>query len=341
MPSLHNFWKLKASVRSTAGCQGGRLKPLFDKGTATARSTKPFAAGSPTPSGSAPSRPFVSSFFSKFFSTNRTSPADHPPTVVNQGHHLQEKALSTTEALSRVFATPSIHGPLLQSCGYIPLEGGGEATGNSLRELSEKGLFLLTGQLPGESRVQKEKKNITKQVITSVSSEQQDVWKERRIWDRNSITDLDSGAEIGGLRYEGKKVTRTEQKVKVTSSLDELFDGKENAERVERGEAVEKSGKANHVDRRLLESFAIQGALGLQHVFNRSIAFHFLHLGTSLPSVGDVYVRALHDASLASADSPGLVLDPNQKVDSSEECDRSSDQYVLKPLVRMCKQLKD
>jgi len=68
---------------------------------------------------------------SKLFSTSRGSTADHSPMTTNLGNYAREKkALSATTALSLVISTPSIHGPLVQSCWGHPtsLDGGVHVT---------------------------------------------------------------------------------------------------------------------------------------------------------------------------------------------------------------------
>lgn len=338
MPSLHNLWKLKASFRSTSSgykgelaSSGSRLKPVFEKKStlSSCNSAKSSSGGASVPSSpaspAAPSRhPFVSSFFSKFFSTSRTPAADHrQPSTVDPIHH---QSLTATEALTRVFATPSIHGPLLQSCGYTTaLECAGDVScsNSSLRE--EKGLSLLSVQLPGRSHLQKEKRNVSKQVIALFSSTTPDNLRERTWYDRDSFAEPNGAVEEGGFKYEAK-VSRTDTRLMVTSSIKDAFEGKENSDPAERGDVTGKRGNYNQLDWRVLEKFAVQGALGIQQVLNWSFAYHFLQPGPSLPAVGESFRRTLHDVSLAGAESPGSVADENHEAEYSEEQSRNSDQ---------------
>lgn len=339
MPSLHNLWKLKASFRSTSSgykgelaSSGSRLKPVFEKETtlSSCNNAKSSSGGAssvpPSPtSPAAPSRhPFVSSFFSKFFSTSRTPAADHhQPSTVDPIHH---QSLSATEALTRVFATPSIHGPLLQSCGYTTaLECAGDVNGSSSTLREDKGLSLLSVQLPGRSRLQKEKRNVSKQVVALFSSATPDNMRERTWYDRDFFPESNGAVEEGGLKYEAK-VSRTDTRMMVTSSIKDVFEGKENSDPAERGDVAGKRGNYNQLDWRVLEKFAVQGALGIQQALNWSFAYHFLQPGASLPAVGESFRRTLHDVSLAGAESPGSVADENHEAEYSEEQSRNSDQ---------------
>lgn len=223
MASLHKFWKLKASLRSTTGYKGdlaqiGRSKPVFDKDAPSALYTKPFVTESATtPGGCSPlQHPYVFSFFRKFFSSSRTPVADHNPSTV---YSSKPQALSPSEALSRVLSVPSIHTPLLERCRDSSQEGTRELTGSSLRELWNTGLSFLTGQQPGVS-FQETRKNALKLVVSSISSGPFNEWKEQRFSDRSSTMDTDGVLDAEALLQKTKKLAPLDSRTLVTKGVD-------------------------------------------------------------------------------------------------------------------------
>lgn len=213
MPSLHNFWKLRASLRPSSGgykadlLQAGRLKTVFEKGSSSLpRNTRPPSplhshSGSSSPPSSR--HPSVSAFLSKLFSTSRGSTADHSPVTASPGNYAREKkALSATAALSRVISTPSIHGPLVQSCGGYPtsLDGGVHVT-----------VSTTTPRLPQESwreHLNCEKSICKDHAICTAAEETQEEWKEQRLGPRENVTDLDASSKLSIISFEAKKELR-------------------------------------------------------------------------------------------------------------------------------------
>ncbi len=147
--------------------------------------------------------------------------------------------VSSTEAVSRVFATPSVHGPLLQSrSGYSSLDGGEEGSSGgscsrsssscSLREFSEKSCFLvLTGDhhhQPGSERFHGETSSAGSKcgvrVLLASQKKLEAGGKERR-WRRDGLLNsADAGIDFlgGGLGFEGKEERRWRDDVVVLTS---------------------------------------------------------------------------------------------------------------------------
>ncbi|KAH8945718.1 hypothetical protein BDL97_12G054800 [Sphagnum fallax] len=258
MPSLLNkLWKLKASVvrssssaRRTAGYlllqeegRGGGGSWNFGN-----RSNNPLFLSS---SSSSRYHVFAFSFWSRFFTKTRSSSAagkNHSSAVSAAESSSSVAArdcggggggVSSTEAVSRVFATPSVHGPLLQSRnGYSSLDGGEEGSGGgscsrsssscSLREFSEKSCFLvLTGDhhhQPGSERFHVETSSGGSKsgvrVLLSSQKKLEAGGKERR-WRRDGLLNsADAGIDFlgGGLGFEGKEERRWRDDVAVLTS---------------------------------------------------------------------------------------------------------------------------
>ncbi len=225
MPSLHNFWKLRASLRPSSGgykadlLQAGRLKTVFEKGSSTSpRNTRPSSplhshSGSSSPPSSR--HPSVSAFLSKLFSTSRGSTADHSPVTANPGNYAREKkALSAIAALSRVISTPSIHDPLVQSCGGYPtsLDGGVHVT-----------VSTTTSRLPQESwreHLNCEKSICKDHAICTAAEETQEEWKEQRLGPRENVTGLDASSKLSIISFETKKELRILHSAKISNIVD-------------------------------------------------------------------------------------------------------------------------
>lgn len=195
MASVHKFWKLKGSIRSTAGYKGdlsqiGRTKPVFDKETPGAGHAKRSVAESATALGgcSPLHHPFVFSFFGKFVSSSRTLAADSNTSTV---YSSKFQALSPSEAFSRLLSIPSVCSPLLDRYRYSSLDGTRELSGSSLRQI---GLHSPSGQLAGVSS-QKARRNALKLVgNVAVASGSSNVGKEQRFFDRSTTVDIIDGA---------------------------------------------------------------------------------------------------------------------------------------------------
>ncbi|KAH8955635.1 hypothetical protein BDL97_08G151000 [Sphagnum fallax] len=300
MPSLHNFWKLRASLRPSSGgykadlLQAGRLKTVFEKGSSSSpRNTRPSFplhshSGSSLPP--SPRHPSVSAFLSKLFSTSRGSTADHSPVTASPGNYAREKkALSATAALSRVISTPSIHGPLVQSCGGYPtsLDGGVHVA-----------VSTTTSRLPQESwreHLNCEKSICKDHAICTAAEETQEEWKEQRLGPIENVTDLDASSKLSIISFEAKKELRILHSAKISNIVDEFTVRRKisgEGERLETG--------------RVFERITIQGAQGIQNVFSQSIPFRFFHSGTTSPVVGKYASFARTNLS-----SLGLALDQN------------------------------
>ncbi len=269
MPSLLNkLWKLKASVvrssssaRKTAGYLllqeegrgggGARGGGSWNFGN---RSNNPLFLSSSS-SSSSRYHVFAFSFWSRFFTKTWSSSAagkNHSSAVSAAESSISVAArdcggagggggVSSTEAVSRVFATPSVHGPLLQSrSGYSSLDGGEEGSGGgscsrsssscSLREFSEKSCFLvLTGDhhhQPGSERFHGETSSgVSKRGVRVLLASQKKLeagGKERR-WRRDGLLNsADVGIDFlgGGLGFEGKEERRWRDDVVVLTSND-------------------------------------------------------------------------------------------------------------------------
>ncbi|CAM6024437.1 unnamed protein product [Sphagnum balticum] len=225
MPSLHNFWKLRASLRPSSGgykadlLQAGRLKTVFEKGSSSSpRNTRPSSplhshSGSSSPPSSR--HPSVSAFLSKLFSTSRGSTADHSPVTASPGNYAREKkALSATAALSRVISTPSIHDPLVKSCGGYPtsLDGGVHVT-----------VSTTTTRLPQESwreHLNCEKSICKDHAICTAAEETQEEWKEQRLGPRENVTGLDASSKLSIISFEAKKELRILHSAKISNIVD-------------------------------------------------------------------------------------------------------------------------
>ncbi len=249
MPSLLNkLWKLKASVvrsSSSARRTAGYLL-LQEEGRGGGGGSWNFGNRSNNPlflsSSSSSSRyhVFAFSFWSRFFTKTRSSSAagkNHSSAVSAAESSSSVAArdcgggggVSSTEAVSRVFATPSVHGPLLQNRnGYSSLDGREEGSGGgscsrsssscSLREFSEKSCFLvLTGDhhhQPGSERFHVETSSggskCGVRVLLSSQKKLEAGGKERR-WRRDGLLNsADAGIDFlgGGLGFEGKEERR-------------------------------------------------------------------------------------------------------------------------------------
>lgn len=324
MPSLHTFWKLKASLKSTSGYkgelfQGGRVKPLFGKGSPSARNTKPSVTGSSTtPGGYQPSRhPFVPSFFSKFFSSSRTPSADHNPASFDSS---KQQALTASEAVSRVFATPSVHGPLLNSSSCNALETAREASCSSLQELSETGLYLLTGQLSGGVPSQKRDRKVPKQVVTSLSSGPQNVWKEQRVCDGGITTDTTGSVGNEAFIPSLRKIVSPDSRALVARSFDGLDEGHGGPDLQE----VD-VGTVSLLHCAPLDKSTRHISLAFRKSFYHSIARHLFHPRMSLFVEEHVHVKSMSNPRLASTESPGSVVDGPHEIDYTKDQPRNLD----------------
>ncbi|CAM6079667.1 unnamed protein product [Sphagnum tenellum] len=374
MPSLLNkLWKLKASVvrSSSSARRTAGYFLLQEEGRGGGGGSWNFGNRSNNPlflsSSSSSSRyhVFAFSFWSRFFTKTRSSSAagkNHSSAVSAAESSSSVAArdcgggggVSSTEAVSRVFATPSVHGPLLQSRnGYSSLDGGEEGSGGgscsrsscscSLREFSEKSCFLvLTGDhhhQPGSERFHVEPSSggskCGVRVLLSSQKKLEAGGKDRR-WRRDGLLNsADAGIDFlgGGLGFE----TRTSILRIVdggTRKHDEDFHGGRTMKTTEELENGGATFYCSGDDQIALEKFAIGGGAPRrtqQHFFNwSSSAFPFSHfIGSSLPAAATniQHVRLLHDLH-AGADfsTPGSVSNQNHEPEILEGQERDPDQ---------------
>ncbi|KAL2635778.1 hypothetical protein R1flu_007257 [Riccia fluitans] len=347
MPSLHKILKLKAGVRASLQLEAqGKVRLVslrsskagWQKGKQQVNSPeKPV----PRECNPAPSSPpsFVNSFVSSF-SCGVPSPATSAkPTSVSYSastldlkNGKKERSLTATAAISRVISTPSVHGQFRHS-SQILIDG---CDVDKNRDLSEKDLFVVPG------RTAKEVLGRLKDAFTSESGDRvssrkadrgssrystskQEVWKERRWRDltteardeslgRFPAPDCKPGSEILGERVEC-----TEYSVKSVNARSEVKSSTGTGSYHEKNLVqVEDAGKRGKGDGNVEPS-----SLG------RSSPGPGLSPGNKpsnntgiLPRFGELFVRALHDVSLAGE---GLSL---ERLSDGESPERQSEQPV-------------
>ncbi|KAG6550728.1 hypothetical protein Mapa_007825 [Marchantia paleacea] len=366
MPSLHKFLKLKAGVRATVQLEGqgkGRLLLLRssknDKSPGWQKGKQSVCApGKPVdcdanPSSSRPS--FVNSFVSAFSpGAGPAGPSSVPysASTLDLKNGKKERGLTATAAISRVISTPSVHGQFRQSSQLL-IDG---SDSDKSRDLSEKGLFVAPGRTAKEvlGRVKDAFTNESGERLFSkrtdkgssrnaLSSFKQELWKERRWRDLSFEARDDPLGKVSSLECKalsesnGERAECREYGVKRGTARSVV-----NSERGagnyygDNTLEVEETGKLNGLTQRKDQERA--GNIGSgrpQALLNRASGIS-VHNGSSiLPRFGEVFIRALHDVSLAGEGLPLERLSDNDTPERQSE-QAVSDSKSLKLLSGAC-----
>lgn len=222
----------------------------------------------------------------------------------------QGKPLSASEAVSRVFATPSVHGPVCQSFGYHSSQ-----------------IFISNNQ-PARSK-QPVEWTLTSTHWGILRGRHTKLEAKLHTWALHGQTEIPTLAIGCWKQWEDHRDSLWEEELQSSRTIikQELTGSLRLSWTCDFGDSgqIDGSREDNNSAQKWLVGLGSKSQL--QRLLSNSIAFVFLRVGTCVPVVSELFQKALHGATCGGVAVMrlGLMSESSQEDDNAEVKDKDTD----------------